>query len=100
VAGRAFQRGAPEPSRQKMNVQEGVFTRTGSSNRPPEVLRQAVADLRATYRQKRSRLTALEPWTLSLKTPFPIIECLFEDRVFRLVVVLPSTPSNNLPLKI
>ena len=38
------------------NVQEGVFTRTGSLNRPPEVLRQAVADLRATYRLNRSRL--------------------------------------------
>jgi nucleoside phosphorylase len=36
-------------------VQEGVFTRTGSLNRPPEVLRQAVTDLRATYRLKRSR---------------------------------------------
>jgi nucleoside phosphorylase len=38
-------------------VQEGVFTRTGSLNRPPEVLRQAVTDLRATYRLKHSRLT-------------------------------------------
>ena len=38
-------------------VQEGVFTRTGSLNRQPELLRQAVTDLRATYRLKRSRLT-------------------------------------------
>jgi nucleoside phosphorylase len=37
-------------------IQEGVFTRSGSLDRPPEVLRQAVTDLRATYRLKRSRL--------------------------------------------
>jgi nucleoside phosphorylase len=37
-------------------VQEGAFKRTGSLNRPPEVLRQAVSDLRATYRLKRGRL--------------------------------------------
>lgn len=38
-------------------VQEGVFTRTGTLNSPLEVLRQAVADLRATYNLKRSRPT-------------------------------------------
>jgi nucleoside phosphorylase len=38
-------------------VQKGVFARTGSLNRPPEVLRQAVTDLRATYRLKRGRFT-------------------------------------------
>ncbi len=38
-------------------VQEGVFTRTGSLNRPPDVLRQAVTGLRAAYRLKRSRFT-------------------------------------------
>lgn len=37
-------------------VQEGAFKRTGSLNRPPEVLREAIADLRATYRLKRGRL--------------------------------------------
>jgi nucleoside phosphorylase len=37
-------------------VQEGVVARTVSLNRPPELLRQAVADLRATYRLKRGRL--------------------------------------------
>ena len=37
-------------------VQDGDFKGTGSLNRPPEVLRQAVADLRATYRLRRSRL--------------------------------------------
>lgn len=38
-------------------VQQGVVIRTSSLNRPPEVLRQAVTNLRATYRLKRSRLT-------------------------------------------
>jgi nucleoside phosphorylase len=37
-------------------VQDSTFIRTGALNRPPEVLRCAVADLRATYRLKRGRL--------------------------------------------
>jgi nucleoside phosphorylase len=36
-------------------VQGRDFKRTGSLDRPPEVLRQAVSQLRATYRLKRSR---------------------------------------------
>lgn len=38
-------------------IQGGVLTRTGVLNRPPEVLRQAITDLRATYRLKRSSMT-------------------------------------------
>jgi nucleoside phosphorylase len=37
-------------------VQEGAFKRTGSLNRPPEVLRQTISDLRATYRLKCGKL--------------------------------------------
>ena len=38
-------------------VQKGVFTWTGCLNRPPDVLRQAVTSLCATYRLNRSRFT-------------------------------------------
>jgi hypothetical protein len=50
-------------------VQEGVFTRTGCLNRPPDVLRQAVTSLRATYRLNRSRFTEyLSPKVLEFDT--------------------------------
>ena len=66
-------------------VEGGSFKRTGFLNRPPELLRQAVADPRATYRLKRDRLSEYLAQIILASDTFasPATTHGFQDILFR-----------------
>ena len=66
-------------------AQEGAFKRTGTLNRPPEALGQAVTDLRATHRLRRIKFTEYLSKMVSKFNTFasPLATQVSQDILFR-----------------